>query len=340
MNVAADRRRRARAARLVAWLAVLAASVAITPDALAAPPSRAARLFEEGKVLLSRGQVAEACAMLEESDRAEPSVGTLGLLAACLERQGKLASAWAAYLETAARAAREGDDRGPYAADRARALEARLPRLVLAVEGAAVAEVTVGTRRLGPDQLGVPVFVDPGPTAVEAVASDGRRVARTIDAQPGESMRVELTFEARPPSPPDVGDAALGPAAHDPAAEPGFPIWPGLAALGVGVAGLTVMGVFGGVAMGENASSEDLARSCATSGSGCEEGRADREDAADAATVATAGLVVGAAGVAAAAVLLVIHAGADDEPAGGAEALRIAPSVSWDGAGLDVRGAF
>lgn len=320
-------------------LALIALSVATTgATADAAPRSRAAKLFDEGKALLARGEVAQACAKLEESDAAEPSVGTHGLLAACLERQGKLASAWSAYLETASRASRVRDDRAAYATERAAALEPKLPRLVVSVAGVKDAAVTVGTRKLGPDQLDVPTFVDPGPTVVEAVAPDGRRIARTMEATIGQSLRVELAFEesrAAPVVPPGgAADTSAGEGAQ------AFPAWPGFVGLGVGVAGLTVMGVFGAVALSRNATSDDLARTCATSGASCDEGRAERESASDAAGIATAGLVIGAGGLAAAAVLLVVHASSGPADPGEEAGLHVEPSVSPEGARLGIRGAF
>lgn len=320
-------------------MALVALSVAATVTAAhAAPRSRAAKLFDEGKALLARGEVAQACAKLEESDAAEPSVGTHGLLAACLERQGKLASAWSAYLETASRASRVRDDRAAYATERAAALEPRLPRLVVSVAGVKDATVTVGTRTLGPDQLDVPTFVDPGPTVVEAVAPDGRRIARTMEATIGQSLRVELAFEEPRPGavvPPAAGaDTAAGEGEH------GFPAWPGFVGLGVGVAGLTVMGVFGAVAVSRNATSDDLAQTCASSGASCDEGREERESASDAAGIATAGLVIGAAGLASAAVLFIVHASSGPDAPGEEAGVHVEPAISPEGARLGIRGAF
>lgn len=323
--------------RLTAALAALVLVTSVSA-AGAAPRTRAAKLFDEGKALLARGEVAEACARLAESDAAEPSVGTLGLLAACLERQGKLASAWSAYLETASRAARSRDDRGPYATERAAALEPRLPRLIVSVTGVRDASVTVGNRKLGSDQLDVPTFVDPGPAAVEAVAPDGRRIARTIDAVIGQALRVELAFEE--PRAPTVSAPDGGAASPGDGDEHAFPMWPGWVGVGVGVTGLTVMGVFGAVALSRNATSDDLAQRCASSGVDCDEGRAEREAASDAAGVATAGLVVGAIGLASAATLFVIHASSGAEGAGGTDDLHVEPDVSLDGAHLRIRGSF
>src|SRR5262245_30895164 len=93
--------------------------------------SDAERLFEEGRALFQEKRFAQACTKLSESDRAEPSVGTRGLLAACHEQIGKLATAQREYVETAELARRAGDAREAFARDRAQALEARVPRLAV-----------------------------------------------------------------------------------------------------------------------------------------------------------------------------------------------------------------
>jgi hypothetical protein len=287
----------------VALAAALLALTAGAPPAGAAPPrSRGAQLFDEGKELLSRGRVAEACTRLEASDAADPGVGTVGLLATCLERQGKIASAWRAYMDTARRAAAAGDDRQAYADERAAALEPLLPRVVLTVRGAAPAKVYLGARSLGPDELGVPTFVDPGITVAEAVAVDGRRVTRSVDARPGETVKVELVLGA--------GDGPVLPAATAPAGNAGAegtPLWPAWIGFGVGGVGLGMMGVGSAIAISRNATSDDLAATCSARGEGCEEGRDDRDAARGAAGIATAGLVVGAVGLAAGAGFTIAH---------------------------------
>ena len=100
------------------------------------------------------------------------------------------------------------------------------------------------------------------------------------------------------------------------------------------------MGVFGAVAVSRNATSDDLAQTCAASGAGCDEGREERESASDAAGIATAGLVIGAAGLASAAVLFILHASSGPTGPGDAAGLHVEPSVSPEGARLGLRGAF
>lgn len=333
MRDASDRR------RVRAWalgVALVASTVVAAPADAAPPRSRGAQLFEEGRDLLSRGRVAEACARLEESDAVDPGVGTVGLLATCWERQGKLASAWRAYLDTAQRAAAAGDDRQAYAAERAAALEPRLPRVVLTVRGAAQAKVTLGGRALDPDELGVPTFVDPGLTVAEAVATDGRRVTRSIDARAGETVRVELVLGSEPPDP----SAATVPAADGgtEAGTEGTPMWPAWIGFGVGAVGLGMMGVGSAVAISRNASSDDLAATCEARGEGCDEGRDERDAARSAAGIATAGLVVGAVGLAAGAGFTIAHVATSGSAP--ATALRVTVVSAPGAASLGFRGRF
>src|SRR5688572_10857098 len=56
-------------------------------------------LFREGRRLLGAGQVDAACEKLAQSQKLDPSGGTLMNLADCHERQGKTASAWSGFVE-------------------------------------------------------------------------------------------------------------------------------------------------------------------------------------------------------------------------------------------------
>ena len=115
---------------LAAACAILAVSTFARADACKKHSAEAEALFEQGRKLYDAGRYEEACERLEGSQRIEPSVGTLGLLAACFERQGRLASAWERYIETATRARVCGDKRGVFARDRATVLERRVPTLM------------------------------------------------------------------------------------------------------------------------------------------------------------------------------------------------------------------
>src|SRR5689334_1948856 len=71
-------------------------------------PAAAEALFREGKQLMADGAFERACPKLAESYRLDPATGALLATALCYERANKLASAWVAYTDAAARAKTEG----------------------------------------------------------------------------------------------------------------------------------------------------------------------------------------------------------------------------------------
>jgi hypothetical protein len=222
-------------------LAPLGASAA---EPTADPVALAETLFQQGKQLLERGDAHAACPKLAESLRLDRATGTLLALAMCHEVEGRLASAWAEYLEVIARAKKDGRaDREEAARQWAGKLEARLSTLSVAVP-AAVAEIP----GLHVQRDGVPldapawstaVPVDPGPHVIVAKAP-GRETWTTTLVVAGAAERRTVTVPLLAPdervSTAAVAGPGLAPVLRAGEGPPrGAPAWTATAAMAGGV---------------------------------------------------------------------------------------------------------
>lgn len=332
---------RASKGRAAALLAALLAAAG--PAGAAKPPSRppaqgpplanpsakaAADLFEKGKKLLEEGNIGEACETLARSDLLDPTVGALGMLALCHEKQGRLATAHAEYTETAKRARAAKDDREYYAMGRAAKLEPEVPRLTVLVRERVPGLGVVRDRRpLEEREIGAETFVDPGEIEIRAHAPGRKSWATKISIARGERRTVEIPAldpidgtpnEPAPPSNQLIAAAVAGT---------------------VGVVGLGVMAGFGIAAKVQNDKSKALEPQCVrTTDAACSDGQSLREAAQTAATISTIGLAVGVVGLAAGTVLfLTAPSGSDGEASA---RLRVAPAVGPQGGGVLLRATF
>ena len=333
-----------RALRLGGVAVLLLAGTASAQPTAEPPPSRAQELFERGRALLDENQVTEACAVLAESERLEPTVGTLGLLAACHERQGKLATAHREYQATADRATASGDHRADFARTRARELAARVPRLLVTVQDAPPGLVILRDGVAIPTaDLGKDILLDPGP--VEIVARAPARLDLVIRVVARESTQtvVPIALRGSVAASSDVSSSSAPSRRAPRSPEPGprssgigarLPI--ALAAGGFGAAALAVAGAFGGSAFGKNEASERIHETCAGGSQACAQGRALREEAQREATVSTGAFVAGVIAVGAGAVVLLT---APSAPATAARSTRRGAfvAVRSTGAGAGVQ---
>ena len=123
-------------------------------------------LFKEGKKLLGESRVAEACRKFESSYRIDPAPGTLLNLAICHEREGKLATAWGEFSESAQIAKKSNRaDRLKIAKERIAVIEPLLPRFVVIVpeDGAKLGlSVEMDGVPLEEGAWGTAIPIDPG----------------------------------------------------------------------------------------------------------------------------------------------------------------------------------
>lgn len=289
------------------------------------------RLFRDGKRLYDAGQYKEACDALAMSDELDPAIGTLGLLAACHEKQGDLVLARKEYLETARRAQAKKDDRAAFASQQAEALSSRIARLTIdkAVREPGLEVTRDGTTVLE-SELGVESRVNPGAHEIIARATGFPEWKLTVKLKEGERRVVRVP-------------------ALDPSERSGSrwipPRWLIWTSGGVGVAGIVAGSVSGVIAITNNTASLDW-RTCKPATRKC----AERETALTAATASTIGFAVGGAGLAAGTTFFLLarssggekqrakEGAASSTPRAGS--LGVAPLVGSQGAGAVLFGAF
>jgi hypothetical protein len=169
---------------------VLAIPAAASADTTSAS---AHSLFLDARAAMDRGDFENACPKLEESMRLDPAVGTQLNLADCYERVGKVASAWAGFLDAAsmAKSARQAE-REKLARARAKALEPRLPKLVIDADAKdePAIEVLRDGANVGSASWGTAIVVDPGAHDIVASAPGKMSWRTVVDAKEGQTARV------------------------------------------------------------------------------------------------------------------------------------------------------
>jgi hypothetical protein len=273
----------------VRW-AFVAAIVLVASPALAQPSSNAVaaeELFRQGRAMLEKHDLREACEKLEKSEKLDRAVGTLFSLGECYEQQARVASAWFTFREAVALAAQRGDARQLLAQHRADALQPRLARLVIHVDPHdGGISVRVDGQPIDQEALNTPLPVDPGIHHVEA-SLDHRWASDVEVPDNGASVAVDVPSLVAPVAP---------------AAPAGPPAWrrpTSITLIGVGAATAGVGAIFGMQAIVKG---RDVNGSCPSQGSTCSDRSAVQENGtaqtdADVATVLIPiGVVVAAVG--------------------------------------------
>jgi len=310
-------------------------------------------LFNEARTLMQQGDYEQACPKLAESQRLDPAAGTAINLAECYERQGKSATAWAAWLAAASVARRAGQmDRVELAEGKAAALEGTLSRLVIKVpEKVRVPglKITRGVVAVGESSWDSALPVDPGRYTIRAEAPNRRpfEVAVTVEGSGAVAHVVIPKLQEEGQSFDEPAPVAPAPMTQPPApAEPMAPpseTFPevddersdfrmyGMVLGGVGVVALGAGTFFALRASSKNSDSE---KGCDSNNFCDPRSLKLRDDAVSAGNTAT---VLTAVGVLAAAGGVVLWVMAPD-PA--SPAVGVAPTPYGRGAALTFQGGF
>ena len=347
-----------RLARPAALLLALALG-AVAPAAHAQADKAAAEsLFQAGKSLMTEGKYDEACPKFVESQRLDPSSGTLLNLGKCYEVQGKTASAWAEYKEAATLARAAGQtERETAAKDFASKLEPKLSKLrVDATAPVAGLVIKKDGVDMGRATLGIAIAVDPGEHTIEASAP-GYNPWTTKITVGKESDSKTVTIPALEKAPEGAGVVTPPPGGGTPpGGEPGGPPpggdtsgsgdtmkTAGFVVGGVGVVGGALGAVFGLMASSQASGAEDDPALCPNKQC-TPAGREEIDGASGKALVSTIGFAVGGAGLVAGAILILTAGPSKKEaralPAGGFASVRVVPTGGAAGGGLSMVGRF
>lgn len=341
------------ASRLLA--AGLLLSLGLVPgNAEAQDVPAAEALFREGRRLFDAGHYAAACSKLAESQRQDPSSGTLLNLAACHEKQGRLATAWAEFLAAARLAISQHMPlRAEEAKRRASAIEGALsyltikvinpvPGLRVARDGIELEEGALGSR-LPVDPAHHVIKVEaPGyqPEMVELIigarSEDRTILLPTLKRLPEPEPAPELSAPP-PPSPPSVAPPARPAPSLRSNVEPSTPVPTNRTALwvagGAGLALTAIGSVFGALALSDYSRAKNA---CPTRTDCSDNALSARERAGSRATVANVTGGLGLAGLGTAFVLYLVEPATPGSPTRS----RLVPTLGPAAASLSYSRAF
>jgi hypothetical protein len=327
----------------------------------------ATALFYEARNLMQKGNFRDACPKLEESLRLDYGIGTEFNLSDCYEHVGKTASAWSGFLNVASQAKTQNQtQREKVARDRAKALEPKLPKLIIEVPSPPPGvEVKRDGVLVGSAAWGTAVPVDPGPHLVVATAPNKQPWETNVSATEANTTRVTVPRElpnaavAAPVLPSPAAKPALvvvTPPAHtaqranasEPAPANTMTDFPapivergntqrtlGWVASGVGLVGLGVGAGFGLSSLAKRRESNDHCN-----GNLCDQAGVDlRDDAIRSGNVSTVATIGGGVALVSGILLLVTAPSSERQKTTG-KRITATPNVGRGGGGLVLQGVF
>lgn len=328
------------------------------PSAMAQDKAVAESLFNSGKAAMEAGDYKKACKSFAESQRQDPSVGTLLNLGRCNELQGRLATAWGHYKEAARMAQLKGDaERSDAARKLATEMEPKLSKLTVNAAAPAAGMVVARIRKdgaeterveIGSGALGLAVDVDPGAYTIEASAPGFKTwtgeitVGATADKKTVDIPALETAPEGATVPPVTGGPATTTPSDSGGGSDGSGLMTAGFIVGGVGVVGIGLGAIFGLSASGTASDAEEDPALCPDKQ--CTTAGLDEIDSAkSSATISTIAFGVGAAALVGGAVLVILGAtsgGGGSETGGATAPLALTPVASAEGGGLWLDGSF
>jgi tetratricopeptide (TPR) repeat protein len=195
---------------LVACALVHLASVAAADT----DKKRADKLFEDGRRYLESKEYALACTAFEQSQQADPAIGTQLNIARCYEEWGHFAAAVKAFEEADRLATAKRDDKRAKAARKKVAeLTPKVPHLsvVVPVDADASAVYMLDGKEIDLAALTADLLLESGDHAIEVRTPGAPPQTTKVALAIGEHKRLELdvpkpvVIKPPPPPPPNVG---------------------------------------------------------------------------------------------------------------------------------------
>jgi hypothetical protein len=308
-----DRRLAAVACAAGLTLALLARSPAARADE-PRDEAMAQSLFDAGRRLMEELRYEEACGKFEESNRLDPSAGTLLNWGKCLEAQGKTATAWVTYRRALALARANGQARQIEAGEGfVASIEPRLSKLTIDV-ARPVAGLVVSRSGITINDAarGVPIAVDPGVYEIVAEAPGYERWATRVEVGSNadvEVVRVPALVSTSRLAPPDERPPSSNRAAET---GPSPLLVTGIVVGGVGIVAMGIGAAFGAMTLSDASQAETDPALCPANRCSAA-GEAFIDDARDKALVSTLGLSLGSIAVAAGVTLTILSLTVADE---------------------------
>ncbi|MBX3220914.1 MAG: hypothetical protein KF795_10365 [Labilithrix sp.] len=234
---------RARLAGVASLLALFVPVAAQAAPVELSTEARADQLFRAGEKKFDSGDYAGACHDFSESLKLGPKLGTLLNLALCHETVGKPVTAWHEFSHAAAWAAQNGQrDRYEFATQHVRALEPKLPRVVLQLPAdRAIDGLDLDGEPVPEPRWYLPLYLDPGEHRLGVTAPGKQRA--TIAFRVTSSPSDQLVYV------PPLADERPATSAPAVAAPDGTRRTLGFVGLGVGLAGVVTGATFGALAI-------------------------------------------------------------------------------------------